>query len=92
MKYVVKNCKALISNGICELYSQKGIHLISYCYCKDKNCLIKQVIEMCLDYPKQCEIEGNCIDDRCCASCFLGGGCELAQDILQLFGIKECEE
>lgn len=90
-KYIVKNCKALISNDICELYSQKGIHLMTYCYCRDTNCKIKQIVELCKDYHKNCEIEGNCIDDRTCTSCFFGGGNELAQDILSNLNIQEVE-
>ena len=46
-KYIIRSCKALIRNDICELYSQKGIHLMAYCYCRDKNCVLKQIYEIC---------------------------------------------
>ena len=86
-KYIIKNCPSCTKQDDCiAMYLRTSIE------CKDRNdCVLKQIVELCLDYPEQCKIEGNCIDDRCCTSCFLGGGCELAQDILQLFEIEECE-
>lgn len=88
-KYIIENCPArLPKSGFCIEAPKKKAYLCQNC----TNCVVKQTIEICLDYPNQCKIEGNCIDDRTCTSCFLGGGCELAQDILELFHIREVED
>ena len=77
-KYTIKNCPAY---GEC---------IVDECQdCTD--CVLKQIVELCKDYYKNCEIEGNCIDNRTCTSCFFGGGNELAQDILSNLDIEECE-
>ena len=82
-KYIIRNCE-LICNGECP-NSKTG-------YCQDcTDCLLKQIVGLCKDYYKNCEIEGNCIDDRTCTSCFFGGGNELAQDILSNLDIQEVE-
>ena len=80
-KYIIKNCPAM-QYYTCEKYGM----------CKDcTDCVMKQIYETCIEYHKNCEIKGNCIDDRTCTSCFFGGGNELAQDILQLLQIDEVE-
>lgn len=97
-KYIIRNCPICEHcdwvNGYGELeegYICKRITIDSF-ECKDiENCLLKQIVELCKDYYKNCEIEGNCIDDRTCTSCFFGGGNELAQDILSNLDIEEVE-
>lgn len=92
MKYTIKNCPS------CKMFNVFGQDDKPCCYyemkyCEDvEDCLLKQIVEKCLDYPKRCEIEGNCLDNRLCSTCFFGGGCELAQDILSELEIEECEE
>ena len=99
-KYIISNCKALISNNICELYSQKGIHLSSYCYCKDKNCLLKQIVDILRENtckPEECgmnkpdwngEVYGcNAGFDDNVSGC----SCALANNLLKLLDIQEVE-
>ena len=90
-KYIIKNCPAIygIDDGFLCSYREDD-ESEKYCYdCTD--CVLKQIVELCKDYYKNCEIEGNCIDDRTCTSCFFGGGNELAQDILSNLDIQEVE-
>lgn len=83
-KYVIRNCECILPSGTCFVKSP--------IQCQDcTDCVVKQVVELCKDYYKNCEIEGNCIDDRTCTSCFFGGGNELAQDILSNLDIQEVE-
>lgn len=35
-------------------------------------------------YKKQCHIPNNCVDNRLCSTCFLGGGNELGENILDI--------
>lgn len=35
-------------------------------------------------YKKQCNIPNNCVDNRLCSTCFLGGGNELGENILDI--------
>lgn len=98
-RYRIKNCPAYIHrplnnhDRVCLLGDKvKPNHKELYVYCQDcTDCVLKQIVELCKDYYKNCEIEGNCIDDRTCTSCFFGGGNELAQDILSNLDIEECE-
>lgn len=92
MKYVIKNCDNYTEfdkDWTCRstIQNRKG------CYCCQDctDCVMKQIVELCKDYYKNCEIEGNCIDNRTCTSCFFGGGNELAQDILSNLDIQEVE-
>ena len=39
------------------------------------------------DYKQQCE--ENCIDNRLCSSCFLGGAVELGEEILDVIENEE---
>ena len=40
-------------------------------------------IKKCIDsYKEQCKI--NCIDNRLCSTCFLGGALELGKEILDI--------
>ena len=80
-KIIIRNCPALQQTYYCHIRHSK---------CQDcTDCVMKQIVELCKDYYKNCEIEGNCIDDRTCTSCFFGGGNELAQDILSNLDIQE---
>lgn len=88
-KYIIKNCPCLIDFDEQSLFENLCKNGGS---CKDcTDCVLKQIVELCKDYSKNCEIEGNCIDDRTCTSCFFGGGNELAQDILSNLNIQEVE-
>lgn len=42
---------------------------------------IKKHIE---SYKEQCNIPNNCVDNRLCSTCFLGGGNELGENILNI--------
>lgn len=92
-KYIIRNCPSTYQNFedkfVCTTQiKEKGFPF----YCQNcTDCLLKQIVELCKDYYKNCEIEGNCIDDRTCTSCFFGGGNELAQDILSNLDIQEVE-
>lgn len=47
---------------------------------------LEKIKEYITDYPNTCKIKGNCIDDRLCSTCFLGGGlevCEYIADIIE---------
>lgn len=83
-KYIIKNCPAYDCS--IEEWNCLGSDTTE---CKDGNCVLKQIVELCKDYYKNCEIEGNCIDGRTCTSCFFGSGNELAQDILSNLDIQE---
>lgn len=97
-KYVIKNCPVCefsdweeCTGYLAEGYICNDIHT-EIVECKDRtDCVMKQIYETCIEYHKNCKIEGNCIDDRTCTSCFFGGGNELADDILQLLQIEEVE-
>ena len=89
-KYIIKNCPAILRmTKVCDAYeTTRDLPQL----CKDRtDCVLKQIVELCKDYYKNCEIEGNCIDNRTCTSCFFGGGNELAQDILSNLDIQEVE-
>ena len=86
-KYIIRNCE-------CKVKGKTTLCVRDTPYKKCENitdCALKQIVELCKDYYKNCEIEGNCIDDRTCTSCFFGGGNELAQDILSNLKIEEVE-
>ena len=86
-KYIIKNCPCRMELHENDCFGHTGYN--NCCACTD--CVLKQIVELCKDYYKNCEIEGNCIDDRTCTSCFFGGGNELAQDILSNLNIQEVE-
>lgn len=85
-KYIIKNCKSFISNDICELYSQKGVHLSSYIYCKDKNCLLKQIVEKC---KKEIRVYRNTLLPNDGTNTLHFGRQSFAYDILQMLDIEE---
>lgn len=91
MSYVIRNCPCFDTHNT-QCLDTPTMPITEMVLCQDQtDCLLKRIVEICKDYPKQCEIEGNCIDDRLCSTCFLGGGCELAEEILGMFEIEECE-
>ena len=93
-KYIIKNCPAFLDDVQLLEFSEGTCNSLQNhrTYCQDcTDCVLKQIVELCKDYYKNCEIEGNCIDDRTCTSCFFGGGNELAQDILSNLDIEEVE-
>ena len=51
--------------------------------------LFDKIKSMILSYTDSCRIPGNCLDDRLCSTCFLGGAKELGEEILEI--IKEYE-
>ena len=54
MKYIVKNCPAITEYKFPDKV-HKDCCQCTYGYCKDINCVIKQVIEKCKEHPfKDC--------------------------------------
>lgn len=86
-KYIIKNCPAL--------YQIKGMTnecLDGNYQCQDcTDCLLKQIVEKCKNYKEDCKIKGNCLDERLCSTCFLGGANELGEWILDDLDIQEVE-
>lgn len=77
-KYIIKNCPALLISGICNGINVKGLA------CKNNtDCLLKRIVELCKEpnepyYNPECE--------------FGIGRTDLAEEILELLEIEECEE
>lgn len=82
MKYIVKNCPSFIEDTQeCESGQSDFI------WCEDcTRCLTKQVIELCKNIECPCEFNG-----ADCWECSTAGQKTLAEQILQLFEIEECE-
>ena len=97
-KYIIKNCPICElcdwDNGYGELeegYICKGITIDSF-ECKNiEHCVLKQIVDKCNNYKEDCKIEGNCLDERLCSTCFLGGANELGEWILDDLDIQEVE-
>ena len=83
MKYIIKNCSA---------YSDFCKEIKSYECQNIENCLLKQIVEKCKNYKENCKIEGVCLDERLCSTCFLGGANELGEWILSDLEIEEVNE
>lgn len=87
-KYIVKNCPCIDTTDAHSIFNceclNRGYKEQWRCY--DKDCLIKQVIEKCKNIECPCELEG--LD---CPECSIRGQKTLAEQILQLFEIEECE-
>ena len=77
-KYIVKNCPARCFQEYCEECQM-------YCQIKT-DCLTKQVIDKCKNIECPCEFNG-----ADCWECRTSGQKTLADTILQLFEIEECE-
>ena len=98
-KYIIKNCPAYIHRPL-STHDRVGLlgdkvkpnHKELYVYCADcTDCLLKQIVEKCKNYKENCKIEGNCLDERLCSTCFLGGANELGEWILDDLDIQEVE-
>ena len=89
MKYIIKNCPNC--NGADDFQCECGFNGYTQFSnpCKDSDCLLKQIVEKCKNYKRDCKIEGNCLDNRLCSTCFLGGANELGEWILSDLEIEE---
>lgn len=82
-KYVIKNCPAY-DCSITE-WDCLGSDATE---CKDGNCILKQIVELCKDAQCECSCsEPN--KDVDCFECTSGGRAELGTDILKLLDIQE---
>lgn len=93
MKYIIKNCPACCNYAgkyACEdNHDEQGRDP----YCENiSDCLFKQIVEKCKNYKENCKIEGVCLDERLCSTCFLGGANELGEWILDDLEIEEVNE
>ena len=77
MSYIVKNCPAITEYKFSDKV-HKDCCQCTYGYCKDIDCVIKQVIEKC---------KGK--HERGASYMFWVDKFEFAQEILQLFDIEE---
>lgn len=41
----------------------------------------KEIKTICKEYSENCKIDGNCIDDRLCSTCYFGGAIELIDEL-----------
>ena len=83
MKYIVKNCPALLISGICNGRNVKGLA------CKNAtDCLIKQVIEKC----KKKKEWFSKLPDGVAFDLTTLLGSNLQDEILQLFETEECDD
>lgn len=96
-KYIIKNCPAYndMPNIFGEVYgycdNEHDIDL-NKCMCENiTDCVLKQIVEKCKNYKESCKIEGNCLDERLCSTCFLGGANELGEWIFDDLDIQEVE-
>lgn len=91
-KYIIKNCPACYNYegkyGCEDNHDAQGRD--TYCECIN-DCILKQIVEKCKNYKENCKIEGNCLDERLCSTCFLGGANELGEWILDDLDIQEVE-
>lgn len=54
-----------------------------------KKTVIDKIKSYIQGYKDSCKIEGVCLDDRLCSTCFYGGAVELGDEILDV--IKEAD-
>lgn len=98
MKYIVKKCLNLATSFYADGSTVENECSLSFntekgnCLCEDSKCLLKDIIEKCKNYKEDCKIMGNCLDDRLCDICFLGGANELCDWILSDLEIEEVSE
>ena len=59
MKYIVKNCPAITEYKILDKV-HKDCCQCTYGYCKDIDCIIKQVIELCKHYKEHSDCGRDC--------------------------------
>ncbi len=93
-KYIVKNCPCIDTTDAHSIFNceclNRGYKEQWRCY--DKDCLIKQVIELCkqkVEFCKNCSKHANVSID--CVECDERGEATLGKCILQLFEIEGCE-
>ena len=87
-KYIIRNCPALVGCRVeQDLCYKNGLHKCQDC----TDCVLKQIVEKCKNYKESCKIEGNCLDERLCSTCFLGGANELGEWILDDLDIQKVE-
>ena len=51
---------------------------------KKKEAQIEKIKSYIDGYKQSCKLEGVCIDDRLCSTCFYGGAVELGDEILDV--------
>lgn len=90
-KYIVKNCPCIDTTDAHSIFNceclNRGYKEQWRCY--DKDCLIKQVIEMCREHVDSlcpCPDEG-----KSCIECTIAEEEYIACQLMQLFDIEECE-
>lgn len=59
MKYIVKNCPAITEYKFPDKV-HKDCCQCTYGYCKNINCVIKQIIELCKHYKKHSDCGRDC--------------------------------
>lgn len=93
-KYIIRNCPCYNNERFIGGFLDDKATFCTYygkkCQgCTD--CVMKQIVEKCKNYKESCKIEGNCLDERLCSTCFLGGANELGEWILDDLDIEEVE-
>ena len=90
-KYIVKNCPCIDTTDAHSIFNceclNRGYKEQWRCY--DKDCLIKQVIEICREHVDSlcpCPDEG-----KSCIECTIAEEEYIACHLMQLFEIEECE-
>jgi hypothetical protein len=95
MSYIVKNCPAYEYDEEWDHHICKRNLVVYETTCDTcpecSDCTMKQIVEKCKNYKEDCKIEGNCLDERLCSTCFLGGANELGEWILDDLDIQEVE-
>ena len=86
MKYVVRNCPAITEYKFPDKV-HKGCCQCTYGYCKDIDCVIKQVIEKCKDSKLSYSNLG--ILRTACETNQAYGKAVMAEQILPIFDIEE---
>jgi hypothetical protein len=93
-KYKIINCPAfvLMRTATSGTYFDMCGNAKGHIKCADcTDCRLKQIVEKCKNYKEDCKIKGNCLDERLCSTCFLGGANELGEWILDDLDIQEVE-
>jgi hypothetical protein len=93
MKYVIKNCDNYTELGkdwTCRstIQNRKGCYVCQDC----TDCVMKQIVELCKERSNKCE-RCKTFEDYQPTDCLSCGNDDviLANDILQLLDIEECE-
>ena len=85
-KYIIKNCPAILRvSEVCNSYEKA---FDNHCLCQDcTDCLLKRIVKRCRkeqEYHKEWQKETGFN--------YAATGLRLANEILQLLDIQECEE